>query len=342
MAAASRASGVPAMSGVPWAGAGAVARTTGRVFFTMGGTGYACSGSAVASQNQDVVMTAAHCVSDGAGHWATHWTFVPGYTDGREPYGSYPAQTYYVPARWSAGADEDDDVAFVVVGTALASTGHGQKVGAAVGGQPIEFGWRAPAAAVFGYPSEPPYTGQGLDYCAGTLQPDPFGTGDEGIACAMTEGGSGGPWLSDFDPRTGLGVITGVTTFRYSGHDRILYSADLGPVAQALYERASSSLLESRDLAGQGEVEGGQAARGVGAERQRHLVPGDRDVGMVAGGLGQVGDGADVQQRVAEIFARGHRGDRVAVAGPGRDGGQFGGDLGLGEKFHGSGIPFPG
>ena len=57
----------------------------------------------------------------------------------------------------------------------------------------------------------------------------------------MTEGGSGGPWLSDFDPRTGLGVITGVTTFRYSGQDRILYSADLGPVAQALYKRASSS-----------------------------------------------------------------------------------------------------
>jgi hypothetical protein len=58
----------------------------------------------------------------------------------------------------------------------------------------------------------------------------------------MTEGGSGGPWLSDFDPRTGLGVITGVTTFRYSGQHRILYSADLGPVAQALYKRASSSL----------------------------------------------------------------------------------------------------
>jgi hypothetical protein len=238
MAAASRGSGVPevpGVSGIPWARGGAVARTTGRVFFTLGNVEYACSGSAVASENQDVVMTAAHCVSDGAGHWATHWTFVPGYTGGREPYGSYPAQTYYVPAQWSAGADEDDDVAFVVVGTA-----HGHRLGAAVGGQPIEFGWRAPTAAVFGYPSEPPYTGQGLDYCAGTLQPDPFGTPDEGIACAMTEGGSGGPWLSDFDPRTGLGVITGVTTFRYSGQDRILYSADLGPVAQALYERASS------------------------------------------------------------------------------------------------------
>lgn len=241
MAAASRARAyarATGLSGVPWAGGGAVARTTGRVFFTLGNVAYSCSGSAVASKNQDVVLTAAHCVSDGAGHWATHWTFVPGYTDGHEPYGSYPAQTYYVPAQWSAGADEDDDVAFVVV-----SSAHGQKVGAAVGGQPIEFGHRATAEAVFGYPSEPPYTGRSLDYCQGTLQTDPFGTQDEGITCAMTEGGSGGPWLSDFDPRTGLGVITGVTTFRYSGQDRILYSADLGPVARASYERASSSLL---------------------------------------------------------------------------------------------------
>lgn len=40
--------------------------------------------------------------------------------------------------------------------------------------------------------------------------------------------------------RLGTGVITGVTTFRYSGQDRILYSADLGPVARAWYERASA------------------------------------------------------------------------------------------------------
>jgi len=247
-----------------WTGGGAVARTTGRVFFTMAGTGYSCSGSVVASQHQDVVITAAHCVSDGAGHWATHWTFVPGYSDGREPYGSYPARTYYVPAQWSGGADEDDDVAFVVVGpgqagrglagTGLAGTGRGQQVGAAVGGQQIEFGTRAAAEAVFGYPSEPPYTGRSLDYCRGTLRPDPYGLADEGIACAMTEGGSGGPWLSEFDPRTGLGVISGVTTFRYSGHDRVLYSAGLGPVAQALYERAAGSLSGSLSglLSGQG------------------------------------------------------------------------------------------
>ena len=108
-----------------------------------------------------------------------------------------------------------------------------------VGGQPIQFGSRAATEAVFGYPALPPYTGQQLDWCQGALQPDPFGAEDEGIGCAMTEGASGGPWLSDFDPRTGLGVITGVTTFRYSSDDASLYSADLGPVAKALYQQAS-------------------------------------------------------------------------------------------------------
>jgi V8-like Glu-specific endopeptidase len=222
--------------GVPWAGGGAVTRTTGRVFFTLGGTGYSCSGSVVASPDQDVVMTAAHCVSDGAGHWAAHWAFVPGYAGGRAPYGSYPAQRFYVPAQWSDGADEADDVAFVVVGRGPG----GRTIGAAVGGQPISFGNRGAAEAVFGYPAEPPYTGRSLEYCQGTLQPDPFGLADQGIACAMTEGGSGGPWLSDFNPRTGLGVISGVTTFRYFGQNRILYSAGLGPVARALYDRAAS------------------------------------------------------------------------------------------------------
>ena len=227
-----------------------MARTTGRVFFSLDGTGYACSGAAVAvaGDGQDVVLTAAHCVSDGAGHWATGWTFVPGYRDGREPYGSYPAQAYYVPAQWSGGADEQDDVAFVVVGPELAGTASGRvrgassSLGAAVGGLPVSFGPRGASEAVFGYPAEPPYNGQRLDYCQGTLEPDLYGLSDEGIECAMTEGASGGPWLSDFDPRTGAGVITGVTTFRYSGDQATLYSAGLGPVARALYLRATSSV----------------------------------------------------------------------------------------------------
>ena len=223
--------------GARWSGGGAVARTTGRVFFTLAGADYTCSGSTVTSTNADVVMTAAHCVSDGGGKWATHWTFVPGYDNGREPYGSYPARRYFVPRQWARGADENNDVAFVAVGTARVS-GVEQHVVDAVGGQPVGFGDRAATETAFGYPTRAPYTGQNLDYCDGPLSPDPYGSADAGLACTMTEGDSGGPWLSGFDPRSGVGVITGVTTFRYSDDSLTLYSANLGSVAQTLYDRA--------------------------------------------------------------------------------------------------------
>lgn len=233
-----RATGVPGVTGAPWGGGGAVARTTGKVFFTLDGTDYVCSGSVVASANQDVVLTAAHCVCDGAGHWAAHWTFVPGYADGRAPYGSYPARAFFVPAQWTDDADEADDIAFVAVGTARVD-GARRHVAAVVGGQRIGFGRRGGTEAVFGYPQEPPYHGRVLEYCDGPLRPDPYGLADAGLACGLTQGGSGAPWLSGFDPATGLGVISGVTAFRYAWDNVTLYSPDLGPVAQALYARAS-------------------------------------------------------------------------------------------------------
>ena len=59
-----------------------------------------------------------------------------------------------------------------------------------------------------------------------------------GTACALTEGISGGPWFSDFNPLTGLGVITGVSAFKYADAKGMLYSAELGSVAKALYEQA--------------------------------------------------------------------------------------------------------
>ena len=223
--------------GAPWTRGGAVARTTGRVFFTLDGVDYACSGSTVGGATANVVVTAAHCVTDGAGGWAVNWMFIPGYNGGREPYGSYPARTFFVSGRWAAGADENDDIAFVDVRTAKVG-GVSRAVGNVVGSQPISFGARGRSAVVFGYPAQAPYTGRQLDYCQGPVTPDPYGTADAGIACAMTEGDSGGPWLSGFNAATGTGTITGVTSFKYSGQARTLYSADLGTVAQSLYTRA--------------------------------------------------------------------------------------------------------
>jgi hypothetical protein len=47
----------PWVTSGPWPGGGAVARTTGKVFFTLDGTDYVCSGSTVASANSDVVRS---------------------------------------------------------------------------------------------------------------------------------------------------------------------------------------------------------------------------------------------------------------------------------------------
>jgi V8-like Glu-specific endopeptidase len=227
----------PFVFGARWTGGGAVTRTTGRVFFTLDGTGYGCSGSVVASANASVVMTAAHCVSNGDGGWATHWVFVPGYHDGHEPYGSYPARTFLVASSWEHGADEGDDVAFVVVGPAKVN-GAERRVAKVVGSQPVTFGSRGAIQTVFGYPSQAPYDGQLLDYCAGMLLPDPYGAADAGVECTMTQGDSGGPWFTGFDPRTGRGTITGVTAFRYANDSLTLYSANLAAAARTLYEKA--------------------------------------------------------------------------------------------------------
>jgi len=236
-ASSSLAAGGEWVRGALWKGGGAVARTTGRVFFLLDGIDYACSGAVVSGANPDLVVTAAHCVSDGSGGWAQDWTFVPGYVDGRAPYGRYPAQAYYVSGAWGGGADEYHDVAFVAV-RPVRVNGALRDVASEVGSQPILFGYRSPAEAVFGYPAEAPFSGRQIDYCHGPVTPDPYGAADAGIPCGMTEGDSGGPWLSDFDPAGGAGIITGVTSFKYAGANRTLYSADLGRVAQALYVSA--------------------------------------------------------------------------------------------------------
>lgn len=228
-----------AVRGAAWTRGGLVSHATGRVFFTLDGVEYACSAAVVGGVRADVVMTAAHCVSDGSGGWAANWTFIPGYSAGKAPYGRYVAKTFFVSGRWADGSDEDDDVAFVVVRPA---TGTGAKTVANVtGSEPIVFGYRSAQSSVFGYPAEAPYNGARLDFCSGKVLADPYGAADAGLRCAMTEGDSGGPWLSDFAPASGAGFVTGVTSFKYAGAARVVYSANLGTVAQSLYTHAERS-----------------------------------------------------------------------------------------------------
>jgi V8-like Glu-specific endopeptidase len=225
---------------------GAVAAAVGKVFFTLGDTNYTCSGTLVRSKRALVVLTAAHCVTNGHGRWAVNWTFVPGYKHGAEPYGQYTARRFFVSPRWKGpAASERYDVAFVRV---IPSSLYRPKSRPAKppGGLPIRFAASETApqqgrAYVFGYPALPPYTGQYPNYCAGPAASSATRQGSAGIACAMTAGDSGGPWLTGFSPLTGAGTITAVTAYKLSGDLQTLYGTVLGPTARALYLKASAN-----------------------------------------------------------------------------------------------------
>ncbi|GAA3216413.1 trypsin-like serine peptidase [Nonomuraea helvata] len=219
--------------GSRWITGGAVARTTGRVFMTVAGTDFVCSASTVRSANRDVVVTAGHCVKDGTGEWAANWTFVPGYeTAGLQPYGQYAARRMFVAGPWSRSGDDNYDVGMV----ALAASG-GRHVADVVGAQEIAFNTpRGGQAFGFGYPADPPYDGDHLVYCAGRLKDDPYGQSrDQGLACDMTAGSSGGPWMTAFDPGSGKGTITSLSSFKYSDDHRTMYGPYFGDTVKALF-----------------------------------------------------------------------------------------------------------
>lgn len=223
-------------TGSRWVTGGAVSKTTGRVFLTLAGVDFVCSAGTVRSRNKDVVVTAGHCVKDGAGEWAENWTFVPGYRAGGDrPYGSYTARRMFVAGPWSRKSDDSYDVGMVAL-----NTSGGKHVAEAVGAQEIAFNAaRGGRLFGFGYPADPPYDGEQLFYCSGAVRDDPNGTTrDQGLRCGMTAGSSGGPWLAGFNPASGKGRVVSVSSFKYSDDRDTMYGPYFGDAAQALFRTA--------------------------------------------------------------------------------------------------------
>ncbi|GAB7190601.1 peptidase [Kineococcus sp. NUM-3379] len=228
---------------VPWTGGGAVAAVTGKIFFVRDGGRFVCSGSSVRSGNRSTVVTAGHCLTekreDGTPADSTQVVFVPGYTDGRTPHGTWPVTFLAPAAQWRNGDQASPeasnlDVAFAVV----APRADGKRLADVVGSFPIAFD--APTGrrvSVFGYPSAPPYDGERLHHCRAASFPDdtPRST-DEGVSCFMTGGSSGGPWLSGFDGSTG--AVTSVVSFSYEDSPDVLYGPRFGAVVRELYGTA--------------------------------------------------------------------------------------------------------
>ena len=191
------------------------ARTNGKVFFTLNGSNFQCSGAIVNSEGKDTVWTAGHCVNAGQtnGAWATNWTFVPAYDDdlaNPRPWGTWSANQLWTKTAWKNNADFAEDM-----GVAIMNTKSGQHIVNAHGGN----GFRANIGKnvfenAFGYPAESPFDGGNLMRCWGTSSPEwsfLFWSSDTiKIPCDMTRGSSGGPWLNGYDGN--LGYINGVNS----------------------------------------------------------------------------------------------------------------------------------
>lgn len=221
-----------------YTGGGDVVTTTGKVFFTLGGVDYVCSGSAVTSGNEDVVLTAGHCVNEGPGDYATNWAFVPEYDDGARPHGTFTARQLVTTTQWAEGGDFDYDVAFAVM-----NTSDGAHLTDAVGGQAIGFNQaRGEYMYSFGYPAAQPYDGSDLAWCHGTVVQDTFGgSTDQGLDCNLTGGASGGPWFLGYDEASGQGTLNSVNSFKYRGGKlrSVMFGPYFGSVAQSAYQTAA-------------------------------------------------------------------------------------------------------
>jgi hypothetical protein len=217
----------PVRRALPWP---AATPAIGRVFYTLGGREYSCTGTAVRSANRSLVLTAGHCVNAGPGAYATDWVFVPGYRNGHRPYGSWPAARLVAPTGWVRSGATPDDVGFAVV-----APQHGRRLTDVVGGLPVDFdGPRGAYVWAVGYPAAAPDNGDRALYCRGAERPDPYRTGSQGLACSMAQGASGGPWLTaGADGRPA--AVSAVTSFTYRGMAGEIWAPYLGPVARRLY-----------------------------------------------------------------------------------------------------------
>jgi len=203
----------------------------GKLFFQdQNGLGYVCSASAVTtngswgSGNRQMVVTAGHCCSDGAGNFHQNWVFEPSYKNGSAPFGSWSAGVARVPTAWHTGGDFSRDLC-----TLQMYPLDGVDLHDAVGA--LGYAWNFPLPQHYhatGWPQAEPFDGSQLYVVsASDAETDTAQAGDfpftHGIGNAMTGGSSGGPWILAMIPNSHAGnYFNGLNSYKYVNPDRPL------------------------------------------------------------------------------------------------------------------------
>lgn len=221
-------SGNTAGSGKSFDGVAAV----GALFTTSGGklATHFCTASVVHSAQGDLAVTAAHCVANVAGEV----DFVPGYHDGKAPYGRWKVTRIYTDSGWQSEQNPDDDVAFL----RLAHEG-GVAIENYTGAEQLQTGQPSRSyVQVIGYPDG---ASKPVECANWTTS---FSTTQLEFDCdGYTDGTSGGPFLADIDPRTGQGTVMGVIGGYEQGGltQSVSYAAVFGTHVAALYQTAAGA-----------------------------------------------------------------------------------------------------
>ncbi|MFR0353504.1 trypsin-like serine peptidase [Streptomyces sediminimaris] len=185
--------------------------------------GHFCTASVVHSPHRNLIVTAAHCLGGDA-----DLVFVPGYRDGRAPYGVWTVHRSFLPDAWTQDQDEDSDVAFAV----LEDQG-GKGVEDVVGANRFVAGMATGATAVTitGYPN----SGEVPVSC--TNKPTAHSRTQQRIECPGLSGGtSGSPWVNG--DRQVVGILGGHE--QGGATDDVSYSVVLGAGAAELYRDAAA------------------------------------------------------------------------------------------------------
>ncbi|QNP71831.1 trypsin-like peptidase domain-containing protein [Streptomyces roseirectus] len=183
-----------------------------------------CTASVVRSEGRDLILTAAHCLGgvDGSGV-----VFVPGYRDGKAPYGVWKVKRSFLPGGWAQEQSEDSDIAFA----ALAPNAAGEEIEDVVGANVFAPGTTTGASpvTVTGYPD----TSEQAITC--TNRPSVHSRTQQRIECPrFSAGTSGSPWVN------GHHEVVGVLGGHEQGGDTddVSYSVVLGTEAAELYRKA--------------------------------------------------------------------------------------------------------
>jgi V8-like Glu-specific endopeptidase len=205
--------------------------TAGALFYTTGTAKHFCTASVVNSGNENLVLTAAHCVYNGS--YASNIEFVPGYHSGLQPYGAWAVKTITVAAGWQQTRNPNLDVAFLAV---TPPSGTDRPIQSVTGG--LRLGINRPYRRDIEVIAYNDAASRPVECSTKSFE---FDTGQLEFYCRdFMNGSSGAPWIVRYVPGNGTGLVIGVIGGFELGGDFpwASYSPYFGSSALALYRQA--------------------------------------------------------------------------------------------------------